>query len=53
MKLWGGVLGPHMFPVWVATVLLTAAAVQALFLQNKRVSEISDGVTKAITKRLE
>ena len=34
-KLWGGVLGQHMFPVWVATVLVAAAAVQAFFLQAR------------------
>ena len=34
-KLWGGVLGQHMFPVWVATVLGAAAAVQAFFLQAR------------------
>ncbi|KIY98635.1 hypothetical protein MNEG_9324 [Monoraphidium neglectum] len=51
-KLFGAVMGPQFFPVYCGIVLLSAALVQKLFLENKKVQEISGNVTKAISDAL-
>lgn len=48
-KVWGGVMPQSFFPAFCAIVLLTAAAVQKLFLENKKVQEISGSITKSIS----
>lgn len=48
-KLWGGVMSQAFFPAYCAIVLLAAAAAQHLFLENKKVQEISANITKKIT----
>ena len=51
-KLWGGVMPQSFFPAYCAVVLLSAVAVQHLFLENKKVQEISASITKKITAAL-
>ncbi|KAI8468764.1 MAG: acyltransferase family-domain-containing protein [Monoraphidium minutum] len=51
-KLWGAVVGPQYFPLYLATVLVAAAAAQKFFLENKKVQEISGNITKAITNAI-
>lgn len=48
-KVWGGVMPLSFFPAYCAIVLLSAAAVQKFFLENKKVQEISGNISKAIT----
>ncbi|GBF97881.1 acyltransferase [Raphidocelis subcapitata] len=48
-KLWGGVMGPGFFPAYCAIVLAAAVAAQHLFLENKKVQEVSASITKKIT----
>ncbi|KAF8057114.1 hypothetical protein HT031_006123 [Scenedesmus sp. PABB004] len=51
-KLWGGVMPLSFFPAYVAITLAAAAAVQKLFLENKKVQDVSASVSKAIVKAL-
>ena len=51
-KVWGAVMAPSFFPAYCAIVLVSAAALHHLFVENKKVQEMSAAVSKAITAAL-
>lgn len=51
-KVWGAVKPLGFFPLYCAAVLLAAAVLQKVFLENKKVQEISGSISKAIAGAL-
>eukprot|EP00879_Flechtneria_rotunda_P014310 GHRR01014950.1.p1 GENE.GHRR01014950.1~~GHRR01014950.1.p1 ORF type:complete len:377 (+),score=89.48 GHRR01014950.1:54-1184(+) len=49
-QLWGLVMPASFFPAYCAIVLLSSAAVQKLFLEQKKVQEVCGNITKALAK---
>jgi peptidoglycan/LPS O-acetylase OafA/YrhL len=51
-KLFGGVLPPSFFPAFLAIVLASAVALHHLFIENKKVRELSAAATKQLSAAL-
>lgn len=51
-RVWGKVMGLDFFPIYCAIVVAFAAACQHLFLENKKVQEISKNITAKMTTLL-
>lgn len=51
-RVWGAVMGPSFFPAYCAIVLVAAAALHHLFVENKKVQEWSSSITKSLSGAL-